>query len=308
MQSSAADDIHDSPPPADPARPSLAPVLFVAAIVALAAIGPFIGWGNLFGSLYMLAIVVLIFAAAWALCKKRILLMFLFVLAMVTMLIPIIDWGATSAARENANRASCLNNLKNLGTAIENHVASKDALPAVFTQDSDGKPLTSWRTRLLPYLERADIYQAYQPKEPWDSTNNKPLAKAHIDLFCCPSDASPATPQTNYVAILAPGSAWIPGRGIKFSEIKDNPADSILLVEMKNSGIAWAEPRDLDLNNLPPGITPQNLLTSLSAHPGVFNALFADGHVESIPATIPWADFLAMLTIAGGETIGRSKW
>jgi prepilin-type processing-associated H-X9-DG protein len=77
---------------------------------------------------------------------------------------------------------------------------------------------------------------------------------------------------------------------------------------MRNSGIAWAEPRDLDLSNLPPGLTPQNLLNSITNHPGVIEVLFADGHVEPIPTTIPWADFLAMLTIAGGETIDRSKW
>jgi prepilin-type processing-associated H-X9-DG protein len=102
--------------------------------------------------------------------------------------------------------------------------------------------------------------------------------------------------------------AWsVPG-GAKLSDITDRPENTILLVEMKNSGIKWAEPRDLDLNNLPPGITKQNLLHSLSNHAGGFNAVFADTHVEFIPETIPWADFEALLTVAGGEKMDREKW
>jgi prepilin-type processing-associated H-X9-DG protein len=110
------------------------------------------------------------------------------------------------------------------------------------------------------------------------------------------------------VAVAGPGTAWHPSRGLAKAEIKDNPHDTILVVELKNSGIGWAEPRDFDLSNLPPGITKDNLLKSLSNHKGGFHALFADGHIEFIPDTIPWRDFEAMLTIAGGETVDRSKW
>jgi prepilin-type processing-associated H-X9-DG protein len=89
---------------------------------------------------------------------------------------------------------------------------------------------------------------------------------------------------------------------------------------MKNSGINWAEPRELDLEHLPSGITKQNLLESLSDHTtqnflksltnhaGCFNAVFADGHVEAIPVDITWDQFMAMLTIAGGEKVDRSSW
>jgi len=107
---------------------------------------------------------------------------------------------------------------------------------------------------------------------------------------------------------VGPGTIWRADQGVKPSEIKDGMTDTILLVEMGNSGIKWAEPRDLDLNNLPAGITKQNLLHALSNHAGGFNAVFADGHLEFILETISWEDFMAMLTIAGGETVDRSKW
>jgi hypothetical protein len=189
-------------------------------------------------------------------------------------------------------------------------MAAHDQLPPAFTTDSNGKPLMSWRTAILPRIGCEDIFSDYRKNEPWDSANNKKLSKRSIEIFQCPSDSG-ATPKNNlisYVAVIAPGSAWVPGRGVKLSEIKDKLSDTILLIEVSSSGIAWAEPRDLDLSNLPPGITTKNLLSSLSNHTGGFHAAFASGHVEFIPSTIPWSQFMAILTIAGGELVDRSTW
>ena len=162
----------------------------------------------------------------------------------------------------------------------------------------------------MPLIEEGKLFSQYHGDEPWDSANNKSVTTNQLRIYQCPSDTGTVDhdADTSYVAIIGPGTAWPAGQGIQWSDIKDNPADTILLVEMKDSGIAWAEPRDLDLNNLPPGITQQNLLQSLANHPVFFHALFADGHVDDIPDTISWSEFMALLTIAGGETVDRSKW
>ncbi len=214
--------------------------------------------------------------------------------------------------RERGRTTICLNNLKNLGAALLAYEQRRAALPPVHTLDAAHKPLTSWRTLILPQIERLNEYSQYRQDEPWNSPANQNITAMPIELFRCPSDDSTYDEQnrnnTSYVAIVAPGSAWQPGHALKLSEIKDNPADTLLLVEMKNSGIKWAEPRDLDLENLPPGITKENLLKQISNHPGGINALFADGHVEFIPDTISWPQFEALLTIAGGEPINRDTW
>ncbi len=284
--------------------------LFVlTAIVAVLAAGASAaGWPGFCLSMLFLSFVVgiaagrtrhsFLWATAWV----------LFALFTVALLVPSVRHSPPGGY---SRRDACLNQLKQLGLAIFAYERVHGTFPPACTLDKSGKPLTSWRTLMLPYLEENDLFAKYSAGEPWDSPNNKPLAQRPLNIFQCPSDFGVAftnSTDTSYVAIIGPGTAWLPGRGIKWSEIKDNPADTILLVEIKKSGIPWAEPRNLDLTNLPPGITPQNLLQSLANHNGVFNALFADGHVESIPITIPWSDFMALLTIAGGETVDRNKW
>ena len=59
----------------------------------------------------------------------------------------------------------------------------------------------------------------------------------------------------------------------------------------------WTKPEDWEFNAAKP-------LAGLgSAHPGGFNALFADGSVRFLSKQIDPAIFKALLTIAGGETV-----
>jgi prepilin-type processing-associated H-X9-DG protein len=141
-----------------------------------------------------------------------------------------------------------------------------------------------------------------------NSPHNLQLTQAHFDWLHCPGDKSAGDFDTSYVAIVGPGTIWDPTRVKSNSHIRDGAANTILLVEMHNSGIKWAEPRDLDLSNLPLGITKQNLPQWLSAHSGGFNVVFADGAVRFLPSTIPWDIFMAMLTANGGEKVNRDEW
>ncbi len=213
-----------------------------------------------------------------------------------------------TGARPAHLRNDCQNNLQQIGLALLNYHDKFQTLPPFFSTDQSGKLLHSWRTVLLPDIEEAQLYTQFALDKPWNHPLNKLPTQATVSVYQCSADSSLTTVDTSYVAIIGPGTAWSPGHATKLTEITDGPSNTILLVEMHNSGIAWAEPRDLDLNNLPPGITSQNLLTSLANHSGIVNALFADGHVEGIPVTLPWSDFMALLTIAGGETVDRSKW
>src|SRR5438045_6915954 len=106
----------------------------------------------------------------------------------------------------------------------------------------------------------------YNFNRPWNDPGNDRLTKTELEIFKCPSDGSLGPYDTSYVAIIGAGTAWQPDHATKLSDMKDGTSNTILLVEMKNSGIRWSEPRDLDLNNLPPGITPQNLIQSLGNH------------------------------------------
>ena len=202
----------------------------------------------------------------------------------------------------------CANNMRQIAEAVLNYDLANGRLPPACTADSSGAPLCSWRTLILPFLGRKDMFAVYQRDEPWNGPNNKVLSQIRFDQFRCRGDANLHQNETSYVAIIGPGMIWSAKGGTKLSDVTDGGPNTILFVEMRDAGIAWAQPRDLDLSNLPPRITKQNLLHSLSNHAGGFNAVFADAHFEFIPETIPWADFEAMLTIAGGEKVDRSLW
>ena len=43
--------------------------------------------------------------------------------------------------------------------------------------DPQGKPLLSWRVRILPYLEGRYLFEQFKLDEPWDSPHNMKLLK-----------------------------------------------------------------------------------------------------------------------------------
>ncbi len=98
--------------------------------------------------------------------------------------------------------------------------------------------------------------------------------------YSCPSDQPQIElPITDYVAIVGPNTAWSGTTGRKLSEFKD-PSKTILVVEVAEPGINWAEPRDLYVGQMAPGINPKSGQGVSSFHKGGANVLFADGHVE----------------------------
>jgi prepilin-type processing-associated H-X9-DG protein len=185
---------------------------------------------------------------------------------------------------------------------------SRKVFPPAYTVDASGRPLHSWRTLLLPYLEETSRYSQIRLGEPWNSPHNLPLTQVHFDWLHCAQDKSAGDFDTSYVAIVGSGTIWDPARVHNVKSVRDGLSNTILLVEMQNSGIKWAEPRDLDLSNLPLGITKQNLPKWLSAHSGGFHAVFADGSVRLISSQIPWQIFMALLTEDGGEQIPPGQW
>jgi prepilin-type processing-associated H-X9-DG protein len=212
---------------------------------------------------------------------------------------------AETAHRPSGNRSICHDRIRQLGYALLFYNDAHKGLPPAAKLDKDGQPLHSWRTLILPFSDEPKLAKQIDLSEPWNSPHNQSALHKNLECFRCPSETNGKNEETSYVAIIGPGTAWQPGKGLKLRAIKDKPSETILLVEMKNSGIHWAEPRDLDLNALPAGITQANLLASLSNHTGGFNAFFADGSVQFIPMNTPWKTFMAMLTVSGGETIGR---
>jgi prepilin-type processing-associated H-X9-DG protein len=196
-----------------------------------------------------------------------------------------------------------MTNLKQLGIALQIYHDEWKCFPPAYVADESGAPAHSWRTLILPYLDQAALYEQIDFSEPWNSPNNRPLADTDPYVFRCPSDAAAGQFDTNYVAVVGPGTAWPGETCSKLSDFKDGTSNTILLVEVVNPGIRWAEPRDLHIVQMPMFLNPTLGQGPASNHAQGLNVLFADGSVRFLSDNTTSEELRALLTIAGGESV-----
>jgi prepilin-type N-terminal cleavage/methylation domain-containing protein/prepilin-type processing-associated H-X9-DG protein len=118
----------------------------------------------------------------------------LVVIAIIGILIALL-LPAIQAAREAARRTSCLNNLKNLALAAQNHESAKGHFPMATSDLAAGKNsfnqdpvFVHW----LPYIEASTIAERYDPKI--EAREQFELLGTYDPIFHCPSDESVQVP------------------------------------------------------------------------------------------------------------------
>ncbi|MBM4097582.1 MAG: DUF1559 domain-containing protein [Planctomycetes bacterium] len=126
----------------------------------------------------------------------------LVVIAIIALLIGLLV-PAVQKVREAANRAKCTNNLKQLGVALHNHLATMGCFPACAELPA-GQLSQPWsaHARLLPYLEQDALAKLID----WNTTPNNftllpNIAKMRIPTYMCPSeinDKARVTPNITY--------------------------------------------------------------------------------------------------------------
>jgi len=192
---------------------------------------------------------------------------------LVALLLP-----AVQAAREAARRIQCSNNLKQLGLAMHNYATANKCFPPAYVADKNGKPLYSWRVLLLPYIEGADLSK-YHFDEPWDSPNNRMVSKTAMKVFQCPSSSHPAGDCTTDYMMVVGKHTISDGPHGRDTEIRDY-ATTIMIVEVADSGVNWAEPKDLEFDKIDFKINGPKKPGIGSHHARGCNAAFCDGHVQ----------------------------
>ncbi len=186
---------------------------------------------------------------------------------------------ATRNAREPARRTQCRNNLKQIGLALHNYKDEHGSFPPAYTVDANGKPLHSWRTLILPYLDQAPLYKRIDFSKPWDDPVNAAVFEsASIVVYQCPSITLPKN-HTTYLAVTASGGVFHPSTTPRlFSKITD-PHDETMMVIDGNvpRAVPWMAPQDIDEVHI------SSLTTALELnHPGAVQILFADGSVRCV--------------------------
>jgi hypothetical protein len=203
-----------------------------------------------------------------------------------------------------SKRSQCKYNLNQIGVALHNYHDIFGCFPPAFIADENGRPIHSWRVLILPFLGQVPLYNKYRFDEPWDGPNNSKLAGTILPVYNCPSDdhgESNPSITTNYVAIVGGETAWPESGTTVFGDIRDGTSNTLLVVEVANSGIHWMEPRDLHVVQMAPTINAKSGQGISSRHTGGAHGLIADGSVRFIADSLSAEDLRAWLTAHAGD-------
>jgi hypothetical protein len=190
------------------------------------------------------------------------------------------------------------NNLHAIVLAMHHYHDEYGVFPPAVVSDAASKPLYSGRVLLLPFLGEQSLYNQFDKTRAWDSPENLPLSKNCPAIFQNPlntgaSLASANTGQTDFLFVTGKNTVFEAGKAIGTVNISDDPSNTMAVVEVKTSGVHWAEPTDLDLSQavaLPAGSDFRGN-----------QAAFADGSVRLVPRSVTPGQIRAIATRNGGE-------
>ena len=125
----------------------------------------------------------------------------LVVIAIIAVLIALL-LPAVQAAREAARRARCTNNLKQIGVALHNYLASVGSFPPGRFNTHVAGNGNCWGaySQILPQLDQQALFNSInfglapelEPSLP-SAAANATVAATFLDALLCPSDSAPAT-------------------------------------------------------------------------------------------------------------------
>ena len=241
------------------------------------------------------------------------------VAALMALLLP-----GVQGAREAARRISCLNNLRHVGCALHGHLLTRRTFPVGCMEwrspgASGSARCLAWSSRILPWLELADVAERIDFDKPFDHAANAAAAATPLAIYRCASadrvDALVAgLGRSDYGGvtgerITSPNNpekgVLMHDRGHSPREITDGLAHTVLVGECAAG--AWPDGQWINGRNLFDQAYAVNWPTwedeLRSRHPGGAQALFGDGAVRLIGESIDVRVLAAACTRAGGESL-----
>jgi prepilin-type processing-associated H-X9-DG protein/prepilin-type N-terminal cleavage/methylation domain-containing protein len=133
--------------------------------------------------------------------------------ALIALLLP-----AVQVAREAARRVGCLNNMKQMGIALQSYHDAVGTFPMGYVASgafidgaSDTSPGWGWSAMILPQLDQNPLFTAGNFALPVEAVQNTTVIQSMITTYLCPSDLTngpfPVTDAAGVaLAIAAPSS------------------------------------------------------------------------------------------------------
>ena len=151
----------------------------------------------------------------------------LVVIAIIAVLIALL-LPAVQAAREAARRASCVNNMKQIGLALNNYEATNSCYPPgglPVTEATGGKSVAngsfSAQARILQFAEQSVIFNSMNfsygcfNADTYGGIANNTASMNKLTMFLCPSDSPPTwnAQKNTGAAYVAPGNSYFASVG-----------------------------------------------------------------------------------------------
>jgi prepilin-type N-terminal cleavage/methylation domain-containing protein/prepilin-type processing-associated H-X9-DG protein len=212
---------------------------------------------------------------------------------------------AIQRVREAANRARCLNNLKQIGIALHNHHAQLDSFPPAMIIRPASSFTDDWslQARLLPYVEQDNLHRRIDFSKPYSGPSHWQVTEVPVAIYVCPSEVRKnqqhveSSGQRHYVVnyganlgvwFVYDSPSGLSGDGVfshtyprQISEILDGTSNTVGFAEVK----AWTpylrDTGNPNTLNVPP---PADLSAAMSYVSG--GSLRANGHTEWVDGRV----------------------
>ncbi|MGB9690260.1 DUF1559 domain-containing protein [Thermogutta sp.] len=265
-------------------------------------------------------------------CARRVgftLVELLVVIAIVGMLIGLL-LPAVQAAREAARRASCTNNLRQMGLGLHNYHQAMGCFPPggiehrAMINPKTGRPYgpagrqLAWSVFLLPYVEQKALYDRIDTGKPFDAPENAEAAATILPLYICPSatnqrELRQGRGPCDYGGIYGeritspnnpPKGMMLYDRALTVADCIDGTSCTLIISE--DSGFRdgqWINGLNVFDQAFAINKAPAFENDIRSKHPGGANGLFTDGSVHFLKETMDLKVLAALCTRAGGEIV-----
>ena len=228
---------------------------------------------------------------------------------------------AVQQARGQAERVQCINNLRQVGIALQNYHSSLDEFPIGCVEwrsfDPDSRQL-AWSAYLLPFLEQSNLLSAIDFELPFDHPANSVAATTTIEVFRCPTGlrgqfALDGNAVSDYGGIFGerisgPNS---PAKGVMLIDIALREADVldglsntlIVAEDTKSDDGSWINGRNIFDQAFAINAGPDFENDIRSEHSGGANGVRCDGSVTFLSQNMDIQLLAAICTRAGRELI-----
>jgi prepilin-type N-terminal cleavage/methylation domain-containing protein/prepilin-type processing-associated H-X9-DG protein len=239
---------------------------------------------------------------------------------LVALLLPAVQQG-----REAARRNQCLNNLRQMGIALQNYHEACTTLPSGCIErrgvaNRNGRQI-AWSALILPFLEQQAVFDTLDLNTAFDSAQNAAGAAIVLPVYICPSvDRAVQSPTTgrapsDYGGIYGPRftpDTNSPPRGmliydtpIKLSDVLDGTSATLVVSEdsIYLPAGEWISGMSVFDVSYPINTAPSIDNDIHSQHPNGANGLFVDGAAKFLTASMTTSVLSAICTRATGEPV-----